>query len=61
MYLGSILSKDGRINSELSRRIGGAKQAFTEVERLWYYASITITKKLQVFEACVVLRLLHAL
>ena len=61
VYLGSFLSKDGRINVELGRRIGSAKQAFNELERLWCHASVSITKKLEVFEACVVSRLLYAL
>ena len=44
VYLGSVIAKDGSIRTELSRRIGSANQAFNELERLWKYASISITR-----------------
>ena len=61
VYLGSIISRDGRIQAELGRRIGCASQAFNELERLWKHADISITRKIEVFESCVVSRLLYAL
>ena len=61
VYLGSILSTDGRIQSELNRRIGSGSQAFNELERLWKHANVCATKKLEVFEACVVSRLMYGL
>ena len=61
VYLGSVISKNGSMQSELSRRIGTANQAYYELVRLWSHASVPLTRKLEVFEACVVSRLLYSL
>ena len=61
VYLGSILSADGRIQSELNRRIGSAGQAFNELERLWKHANVSVTRKLEIFESCVISRLMYGL
>ena len=61
VYLGSVTSKDSSIQTELSRRIGLANQAFNKLERLWKKTSISITRKLEVFDSCVVSRLMYAL
>ena len=34
IYLGSVLTRDGRIQSELGRRIGLATEAFKELEKV---------------------------
>ena len=44
VYPVSILSKIGRVNAELGRRIGSASQAFNELERLWKHANVSMTK-----------------
>ena len=61
VHLGNILSTDKHIQSELSRRIRSRSQAFNELERLWKHASISVTRKLRVFEVCVVSRLMYGL
>ena len=35
IYLGSLLSSDGRTTAELNKRIGAAKQAFGDLEVVW--------------------------
>ena len=61
LYLRSIISKDGRMQAELSRRNGCASQTFNELERLWKHANISNIRNIKVFESCVVSRLLYAL
>ena len=40
-YLGSILSADGRITSELSRRISMAHQDFLNLQKCWSHSMIS--------------------
>ena len=60
-YLGSMLSADGRIGSELGRRIGLAKADFEALRRVWAHASLSRHRKLEVFNSCVISKLLHGL
>ena len=61
IYLGSLLSSDGRIGSELARRIGAATADFKSLCKVWGHSSITRKRKIQIFNACVVGRLLYCL
>ena len=61
VYLGALLSSDGRIGSELNRRIGQAKGSFETLRRVWAHARLTVGWKLQVFESCVLSKLLYGL
>ena len=61
VYLGSLLCADGRIHSEVSRRIGAASSAFKELDRVWKHANICKTKKLEIYQACVLSNLMYGL
>ena len=41
IYLGGLISDDGAITSELSRRIGMAYSDFSALQRVWSHANIT--------------------
>lgn len=60
-YLGSNLSSDGRISSELGTRIGLATQEFAKLRRIWSHCSITKARKSRIFSACVDSGLLYSL
>jgi hypothetical protein len=60
-YLGGLLAADGRIASELARRIGSAEQSFKKLVRVWKRASIAKARKVEIYESCVVSRLLYGL
>ena len=60
-YLGFILSSDGRLGSELGRRIGEASATFKALQRLWSHSCISLPRKLHVFDACVVSKLVYGL
>ena len=60
-YLGTNLSEDGRISRELSRRLGTASADFRAMSRMWKHTSFTRLRKLEVYQAVIVSRLLYGL
>ena len=61
VYLGGLLGSDGRPSGELSRRLGEAGRLFDTLSAIWKHANITRQRKIQVFDACVVSKLLYSL
>ena len=61
VYLGSVLSADGTFGSEISRRIGSAKGEFDKLCRVWKHSSLATKRKVRIFEACVMSKLLYNL
>ena len=61
IYLGSLLSADGVVDHELGRRIGLAASDFKILQRVWGHTGISQARKLQIFNACVVSKLLYGL
>lgn len=61
VYLGGLLSNDGCVGSELGRRIGLAQVEFKTLRRIWSHASISQSKKLRIFHACVISKLMYSL
>ena len=61
IYLGSLISADGRISSELGRRIGQAQQDISTLMRVWNHGNISRQRKLEVFDACVISKLIYCL
>ena len=61
IYLCSLISDDGVITSELSRRIGMAYSDFSALQRVWSHANITRKKKIVIFNACIISKLLYGL
>ena len=57
-YLGSLLCASGSSGSELSRRLGEARGSFDKLRRVWGHANIRKERKLQIYQACVVSKLL---
>lgn len=60
-YLGSMLCSSGTNGTELSCRLGAAKAEFDKLCRVLSHASLTRNKKLRVYEACVLSKLLYCL
>jgi len=59
--LGGLISRDGRVDSEISRKIGMAHGDFKVLQRLWGHAGVTTKKKIEYFTAFVASRLLYGL
>ena len=60
-YLGGLLTGDGRADSELSRRIGMATGDFRCLQKFWGHAGIGRKRKLELFHALVVSKLVYGL
>ena len=61
VYLGSAISDDGKIGSELSRRLGAARAEFDKLTKVWNHSTLTQQRKIRIFESCVVSKLLYCL
>ena len=61
IYLGSIIACDGKCEREVSRRIGEGRSVFKLLSKLWCHANLTVHRKVQIFNACVVSKVLYAL
>jgi hypothetical protein len=61
VYLGSLLSSDGKIMSEISRRLGMARKDFEVLQSIWKHTTLSQFWKLRIFEACIVTKLLYGL
>jgi hypothetical protein len=60
-YLGTTLAEDGRIRSELGRRIGIARADFDTLSRVWSHSALGRKRKLSICHALVESKLLHGL
>ena len=61
VYLGSVLCADGSSGSKVSRRIGAARDELDKLSRVWKHAGISMARKLRIFEACIMSKLLYNL
>ena len=52
---------DGKADSEISRRLGQATGLFRNLQQVWSHASISTGRKLRIFEACVITKLIYSL
>ena len=60
VYLGATIHGDGRFGSEVSRKIGAAKEAFSSLQVLWKHAGVGKYRKVQLFEALILSKLRYA-
>lgn len=58
-YLGSLIYRDGRVDSELSCKLGIARADFHQLQTLWKHAGVTLKDKLRFFHSLVVSKLLY--
>ena len=61
LYLGASITDDGRIQSELSRRIGAANADLRALARVWRQSSLSRCRKLQIFNATICSKLTYGL
>ena len=60
-YLGAVLHKTGRIDPELSSKIGIAKAEFRGLVQIWRHANINVRRKVQLYKSLVLIKLLYGL
>ena len=61
VYLGALVSADGRIGGELNRRIGQASATFSALQRVWKHTRLPRSRKQRIYHACVLPVLLYSL
>jgi hypothetical protein len=61
VYLGALISNDGRIRRELVRRLGTAHADFRALSQIWRHASINRRRKVEIYNATIVSKLTYGL
>jgi sorting nexin-29 len=61
VYLGGLLTGDGRVDSELSRRLGLAAGEYRKLRTLWGHASLSVQDKLLCYHSFVISKLVYGL
>ena len=61
VYLGTLISGDGKLDRELARRLGAAQAEFRALARVWRHSCLTRVRKVQIFNAMVMSKLTYAL
>lgn len=60
-YLGTSVAADGTVSKELGRRLGAAWSEYVKLEKLWKHTTLPKTRKVEVFQAAVISKLLYGL
>ena len=60
-YLGTTLCEDGRMATELSRRIGLAASDFRTIQQVWRHSSLPLSWRLRVFSSLIMSKLMYSL
>jgi hypothetical protein len=60
-YLGATVYADGSLKRELGRKLGCAWADFTKLNRLWKHSTLTKSRKIAVYQAVIISRLLYGL
>ena len=61
VYLGGLVSNDGRVDSELSRRTGAAHGEFARLMQVWAHANLSRQQRSKFFQAFVLSKLRYGL
>ena len=60
-YLGAMLHKTGRVDSEIGSKIGYTNQEFRTIMQIWNHTNIRKQRKLQLYQALILSKLLYGL
>jgi hypothetical protein len=61
VYLGGLIAASGAASPEVTRRLGEARGSFEQLQTVWKHANLTRERKLEIYHACVIPKLLYAL
>ena len=61
VYLGATLHETGDIKSELSKKFGQAWADFSQMLRLWNHSSVSLRRRIEIFQSFITSRLLYGL
>ena len=60
-YLGCSIYADGKMKTELNGKLGAAWGAFNDLARVWKHTTLNISRKIHIFHAVIITRLLYGL
>lgn len=60
-YLGANIYPDAAVRSDLNKKLGAGWAEFSKLHKLWNHSSLTMNRKVQVYQEVVVSRLLYGL
>ena len=60
-YLGAMLTSDGKVHGELSKRLGATQTDFTALSKVWNHTNLSRREKMHLFNALVVPKLMYVL
>ena len=61
VYLGGLLSSEGRATREVCRRIGEGSQSFRTLSRVWSHSGISQWRKIEIYMTTVISKVLYSL
>lgn len=61
VYLGAALHNDGCVRNELTRKFGRAWAEFIKLVRLWQHTSLSLRRKIEIFQAVVTSQVMYGL
>ena len=61
IYLGGMLTCDGKARRELVRRLGEGRRAFDGLCKVWSHAGISRARKLHIYMTCVASKVLYSM
>ena len=61
VYLGGLIHQSGKPGPEVRRRVTESRKVFQHLNRVWKHARISLGKKLKIYRACVISKLVYNL
>ena len=61
IYLGGLITCDGKSAIEVRRRVSEGRTAFKTLARLWSHANLTCDRKLEIFNVCITTKVMYSL
>jgi len=61
VYLGGLITCDGKATAEISRRLGESRGLFKNIRSVCNHAAICTKRKLEIYSGCILPRLLYSL
>ena len=59
--MGGLITCDGKAGREITRRIGECSSMFDKLEAVWKHAGISTIRKIEIYETCIISKLLYSL
>ena len=61
VYLGGLITCDGKVSREVSRKLGEGRAIFSTLSKLWSHANLSVRRRVAIFNACITSKVLWSL